>query len=222
MKCSKCGQEIPDDSMFCEQCGAQVSQKQRKECMVSVKWLLLATVLFVSSANFWALEMIWYGAHQGYWALGSWYLIPVISFMLFAICMGMVIKKKISWVFMILMFCIFLSNVVIVIIADNGRTEYTTNYSFSMNKWDLYLTAKVGDAWNNVDENDMKRIVDKIKSDVRFNEEYEMPRYEPVENYQSSLQRVEDSAFVICGIEGFMVVLYLIYAFVAYKKGWQC
>lgn len=222
MKCSKCGQEIPDDSMFCEQCGAQVSQKQRKECMVSVKWLLLATVLFVSSANFWALEMIWYGAHQGYWALGSWYLIPVISFMLFAICMGMVIKKKISWVFMILMFCIFLSNVVIVIIADNGRTEYTTNYSFSMNKWDLYLTAKVGDAWNNVDENDMKRIVDKIKSDVRFNEEYEMPRYEPVENYQSSLQRVGDSAFVICGIEGFMVVLYLIYAFVAYKKGWQC
>ena len=46
MKCKHCGAEIPDDSVYCEQCGKRVAGKGKK--IAAIVWGLMSLLVSIS------------------------------------------------------------------------------------------------------------------------------------------------------------------------------
>lgn len=54
MKCPNCGEEIANESVFCEFCGTQIVKAITSSacCKVDVKWLLYVAMLFIYGFNY--------------------------------------------------------------------------------------------------------------------------------------------------------------------------
>lgn len=112
MKCTKCNSEIPDDSLFCEQCGHLLSpmNSQAATCDISlVKWLLYGMMFVLCAMN------LLVGFHfdtddsvDSVYFL--WWIIPFLSLIIVVVSFVLTKKKKISVRFTVIMFILFGTN----------------------------------------------------------------------------------------------------------------
>ena len=224
MKCKQCNTEIADNSVFCEYCGARVNNN-RTECLINIQWLLLISMVLVSSTNLLFLDKLIIDALIFHWVnYLPWCLVPVLSFIILAICLVMAFKKRISWIFSSLMFCFFAINIIMFGFATYHLSENCTEgYKVTM--------VKCGRHWNsdfiygkNVTEDEVGAKLQEIVSLIPFNNESfgeeEKPYYSSFDIYDDAVASTDD-AYIFSIVEGFIILFYLVYVCFARKKGWQ-
>ena len=64
MRCSKCGREMPDDSLFCPECGEKANCRTKKRKRKRLKDVLIVDVCFQMTAAFvLSAENVWEQRH---------------------------------------------------------------------------------------------------------------------------------------------------------------
>ncbi len=135
MKCSKCGNEIANDSVFCEFCGTKVENSKtilvRQNKQVDIRWCLLPAMLIISIA----VGFVYYnlGFAYNYYSYDYCYdhsdavygrillsillfldcffsFLTIISTLLFLITLWYAIKKRIRLSFILIMGIMCLSH----------------------------------------------------------------------------------------------------------------
>jgi len=83
MKCSICGNEIANDSLFCENCGTKTRQDEQRIKKVDIRWALLPAMLIATFAM-WMRWVIYKADYQtDFLSLGILALIsPTILFLI--------------------------------------------------------------------------------------------------------------------------------------------
>lgn len=121
MKCPKCKSEIPNDSLFCEQCGKKIEKEKSDIKRVDVRWCLLPA-MFLSTCLVYMFHYHSVSYRQGYFDHGWIWLIPVIILFVFSIYYG--IKKTVRPSFVLTMLLLFVSNLFMFVVADNHASEF--------------------------------------------------------------------------------------------------
>jgi len=109
MKCPKCGNEIADDSMFCEYCGEQIGKSEYK---VHVKWLLYVAMIFTCILNYFIMEV------QTYEAVIVGFCLLIIQLCVFIPASVLFYKKRITYPIFVLALLLFIANVLIFVDAS--------------------------------------------------------------------------------------------------------
>jgi len=126
MKCPKCGNEIANDSLFCEYCGTRIHKANvsNAECKVHVKWLLYVSMLFTCALNCFVFEVPYY--HLG--GAVIWPLLVQIGIFIFASYLRY--KKRIAILMLLLSLFMLIVNILFCIDAltfdgfpDSSREE---------------------------------------------------------------------------------------------------
>ena len=113
MKCKHCGEEITDDSKFCEFCGTSIESTNNKtilqECKVNIQWLLYVAMLFTCMLNYFMMEIQAYEANI--LATG----LIFVQLCIFIPSLVLCLKKKIFPSMLILSLFLLLGNLMILI-----------------------------------------------------------------------------------------------------------
>lgn len=132
MKCSKCGNEIANDSVFCEFCGTKVENSKtilvRQNKQVDIRWCLLPAMLIISIAV---------GFVYDNFAFLSF--LTIISTLLFLITLWYAIKKRIRLSFILIMGIMCLSHWYFLNFIDYYITIFFTCLFFSL----LYIIYEI-------------------------------------------------------------------------------
>ena len=99
MQCPKCGNEIANDSQFCEFCGAQI-KKTISDGRVDVRWALLPAMITTAVAMYFSLTVYWLYK----WGIPSYSLLPMsLAIVLFGATVWCRIKKVVPTSFVLIM-----------------------------------------------------------------------------------------------------------------------
>ena len=117
MKCKYCGEEIADDSMFCEHCGKSLHHINKRDstCDIRlVKWLLYGMMFVLCASNLLVIIHlnISNSMDSGATVRTLWGIVPFLSLIVFVISLVLTIKKKLSIVFTVVLFLLFSANTV--------------------------------------------------------------------------------------------------------------
>lgn len=222
MRCNHCGTEIANDSKFCEHCGKTV-KKQTSECTVHVQWLFLLAMALVSASNWGFHEYLWHEAECfHHWDWEAWGLVPVLSFAIFVPCLVLTVKKKLSVVFTVFMFAIFATNTAMVIVIGDLESTCSTGYEIRVYKkgvfvGEQFLFSQYGILFN-VDDKEKK--INEIKSAIDYKKGDSLDCYE-FHSYCDALYDLECIVKLFSSLEVVFGIFYLVYAIIAYKRGWQ-
>lgn len=139
MKCPKCGKDIANDSLFCEFCGEQVDTGGNKinEYLIPIRWLLFVAMGLISSSNAFFYEYI--DCRKDYWDWVTWSVVPLLSFIVCIPCFILTWKKKLSRIFTLLMFSLFVLNTTIVVFIAELESHYETDYHWIIYKGDIAI-----------------------------------------------------------------------------------
>ena len=227
MKCSKCGKLIANDSNFCEYCGAVIKEISSTEFKrVDIRWALLPAMLISTYAIF----VMW--SHMNYSPSYITESAPIAicpPVILFLVTLWYGIKKKVVFSFVLIIGAFLLSCCGMFFDIVNHPEYYEYSRSISWENGNSYreLELKIngeesekgllhGDEWNDVDRN-LKSFQESISQKLQ---------QEGATNITSN---DAPSAQLYAGggtswVETYNVILlllmllYLIYAFIAYKK----
>ncbi len=214
MKCKCCGEEIADDSKFYEFCGKKTGQKEYTTKHVDVRWCLLpAMILSTCLVYMFHYHSIPY--RQGYFEHGLVWLIPVV--ILFGLSVYYGLKKAIQPSLILVMTLLFAGNLAMFVISDNNPSEcyrIYTRITFSdtedeqNNDWFelFYLTFN-----NDFQETDRQAeiVCDALKEKGYIIND---------KNTATDTEYYASGSFDIAWCVIVLLLLYLIYAFVAHKK----
>lgn len=109
MKCKHCGEEIDNDSKFCEFCGKSTSLPNVTCSASLVKWLLYGVMFVLCAANL-IVGMAIEGPSNDDAVYFLWWIIPFLSLIICIISLVLTIRKKIPAMFTIVMFLLFGAN----------------------------------------------------------------------------------------------------------------
>ncbi len=139
MRCSKCGKEIANDSLFCEYCGEQMGKPEYK---VHVKWLLYVAMLFTCVLNYFIMEV------QTYEADIVGFCLMIIQLCVFVPASVLCYKKRIDYPVFILALWLLIANVSIFIDAsmfdgyihwDDGTKAHADHYGDGSHNSSLFI-----------------------------------------------------------------------------------
>ena len=248
MKCQKCGAEIAYGSTFCEYCGTKSGKnEQASECTVHVRWLLLLAMVLVSAANLGFMEYLWDEVvFKNDWEWEGWLSIPILSFIICIPSLVLYIKKKISLVFTSLMFGVFALNVVLVAKVGDMESDYETGYHIVFYKGDEIVkeedfiafdeycdcnnvTDKIISAltctdcctkYISVTNDELTKHIEDVKFSFKFGEKDREPYCYEEQFYSGfTLEKLKVVVSLILFLEVLLGILYLIYAYIAHKRG---
>lgn len=115
MKCPKCGNEIADDSNFCEFCGTQILKVNSK--LVDIRWCLLLVMISVTYPIF----MVWNQFEFTNSQMSDLILPIVVLIVLFLIIIWCRIKRIVTQSFVLIMSVLLLLNCAF--LYDIGQAE---------------------------------------------------------------------------------------------------
>lgn len=107
MKCPKCGEEIANDSVFCEYCGTKTRNDEQPIKTIDIRWALLPAMFIatVMIATIWGI---------GTCKMYICYKIPPLTIfpvVLFIITLWYGIKRKVAISFVLIMGLFLISNI---------------------------------------------------------------------------------------------------------------
>lgn len=223
MKCPKCGNEIANDSLFCEHCGTKTIKGEQQTKRVDIRWCLLPAMIIATIAMGFAAES-WdiYLFHGQDHNVIPFFVVPSSIFI--ASCFYG-IKKLVPASFVILIAMLFGINCMILYDSVNtddvyryevdavykpgGRIYLSTVYNYYMNNEEKVKDELLECA--DVLEEKFKADA-KLPRDYRTNEKYISTKEEHYTGWKGYM------AFFYLSI---VLVVYLIYAILAHKKGWR-
>ena len=232
MKCPKCGKEIADDSQFCEFCGAQIKETTaQSEKSINIRWALILAMLIATVAMYFAYNS-WRIRNFGEW-VNSTLPALVIAILLFGVSCWMLIKKYIPFSAMIVMGLLFTTNIIMFngsIHTINSCQYYSTvcwegdedifKYGGSV---DLYLPANYyiinENAAKNILRSISQHVVDDLSNEGRRTYNLDYQHYGFKRKYVFYPDPIWGISGIIVAISLFF--LYIVYTFIAYKKGWK-
>lgn len=228
MKCPKCGEEIANDSVFCEYCGSQIKKENVKR--VDIRWALLPAMLITTYALF---EVWWVVQLQDYkllWAIGT---IPfALSMLIFIYTLQKAFKKEVAKSFLLMVFMLAIANGTMEYGLLNPAVKCETDteaWWTPANREESYreqtTICSTSDFWGDPDfvkeRNDYfrRRTKEMIEDALRANGANDICFEDYIyEEYHASMDDVSTS--ILC-IVSFFFFIYVIYAFIASKKGWK-
>lgn len=224
MKCSNCGNEIANDSLFCEYCGTQIIKDEVKR--IDIRWCLLPAMIIATIAMGFASESWDILLHGGYdHNVEPFFVIPLC---LFLISCWYGIKKVVPPSFVITIVILFGINCKILYDSVHTRDsyKYSVNISWS-HDYDVYGGGyggiTLGSFYNYSWKNEEKVKEELLRCALALKEEL---KEKGSTIGEGSIYR---EMFINTGWKGynaFFIVLiitlvYLIYTFIAHKKGWK-
>lgn len=229
MKCPKCGKEIANDSAFCEYCGEPI-KKNRKYAIrrTDIRWILLIAMAIASFAMVISFDSATV-RNWNQWFQSMCALVPGLVLVIVALVYA--IRKLVPWSFMIIMAILAFMNGAMCDGAMDGIQSQNRAYI----RVDYHPDVQVYDYSNSLElfSTDYEWVWS------GYEEEIPDEKYEEIEKYAEmiaadlrkqgnavSLDRDVERNYYSYGwvswLIGEFVVLfvYLIYAFIAYKKKW--
>lgn len=208
MKCSKCGNEIANDSMFCEYCGSQIKEDNAKK--VDVRWSLLPVMLITTYAMLFPLEI--YGRSLYY---GWNRLLFIIPISLLTYTLYLAYKKKTPKSFVLMMFALFIANSAIEYKQLSLTMDIdSTIYSDCEHSEHARLRNGFCNSYHNT-VGYFNSFVIKLNEDGESN--IRIGDLDEEGFYVYSMNAIIIEAFVFC----ILLPIYLVYAFIAHKRGWK-
>ena len=221
MKCPKCGKEIAEESKFCEYCGTKTI---KQECKIYVGWILLTGLLFMSLLNFVFWHINDYGTA---WSLSYNYLI-VLQCVILLVGLTMFFLKKIRAPLLVLLCVQFTIGVILCwdVIEHSFRSGKGGTWAYLYkNDYDTHINLKISPTTEAekvyADICSHTEAVEKLKD---FTQEISTPNsqyrihnlfWETSQSYSFWYH-----TFIFAWMDLTLVLLYFIYALIAYKKGW--
>ena len=234
MKCPKCNKEIPKDSNFCEQCGAEINE----DCVdrtthVDVRWALLPAMLIATFAM-WLLWLFCMFGDKGSIVDSSLFVMPA-SLISFLITLWCGIRKKVALSFVLIMVVLFLSNCVMLYgcVCPHEERVYSAYISWKDENCHYNDVTLANICWV---DNQNRMVPDGLSESeiLQRLKLYQQSLSSLIQQngaqdiYQGSVSKGRSCYYAthddwaiacLCMASG-MFVLYVIYAFVAYKKKW--
>ena len=229
MKCPKCGKEIANDSLFCEHCGTKTINGEQQTKRVDIRWCLLPSMIIATIAMGFAAES-WdiYLFHGQDHNVIPFFVVPSSIFV--ASCFYG-IKKLVPASFVILIVMLF---------SINCKMLYDSVYTWDSYRFEVDLT------WHDEDDfysgnygvislstGSYRKInnEEKVKNDLlecaRALEGKLKVDGKPIDcKDEHSIYRKTEYYTGWKGYRAFfylsiVLVVYLIYAILAHKKGWR-
>ena len=208
MKCSKCGNEIANDSMFCEYCGTQIKKDNVKK--VDVCWCLLPAMLITTYAMLCPLEI--YGRSL-YFGWNS--LLFIIPISIFIYSLYLAYKRKTPKSFALMMFALFIANSAIEYKQLSLQKDFdnTIYYGCEHSEHAMLRNGFMNNS-NNA-EGSFNSLVWKLDEVGESN--ITLGAYDELGFYAYSWDAIIIETLVFC----FLLPIYLVYAIIARKKGWK-
>lgn len=220
MKCSKCGNEIAEESKFCEFCGTKTI---KQECKIYVGWILLIGMLFMSLLNFvfWLIND--YGTA---WRLSYNYLI-VLQCVILLVGLTMFFLKKIRAPLLVLLCIQFMIGAILCwdVIEHSSHSEIgSTVTNLYKNDYDTHIKLKISPTTEENVYADIYSHTEAVEKLRDFVQEISTPnsKYRINSSFWQPLQSYIwwYHTFIFAWMDLALVLLYFIYALIAYKKGW--
>ena len=222
MKCPICGNEIANDSLFCEYCGTPIKIDNTKH--VDIRWALLPAMLIATFAM-WVRWIIYKADYQtDFVLLGLFALIsPTI---LFLVSLFYWIKKKVPTSFFLIMTCFFYLNCSMFIGFLDLNCEYIYKTDISWHDGHNERSVELYNETMAFDESDKeslrqgrREIIDALEKNgmVVGNEDDYIYASKCYYNTGGN-QDIGELSFLLTSV---LFILYLIYALIAQKKGWK-
>lgn len=249
MKCPKCGNEIANDSLFCEHCGTKTINGEQQTKRVDIRWCLLPAMIIATIAMGFASESSDIYLRNGqYMNVIPFFVVPSSIFI--ASCFYG-IKKLVPASFVILIVMLFGINCKILYDSVNTADVYRYEVYAECNDSNAYNTSGTsqipfsdglyrslcsGDAFVCVStvynyyikneekvKNDLLECAEFLEEKFRADGKLRRRDYDTPERYISKKEEH------YTGWKGYMaffylsivLVVYLIYAIPAHKKGWR-
>ena len=218
MKCKQCGAEISNDSQFCEYCGKSTKQKKYFTKQVDVRWCLLLSMLIATVA----MRISEFSCDlRGFDNPNCTYLTFVFPMALFAFTLWYGIKKLVPISFVV---------IIGVLLVMNGKMLYETLYThevytsvYDIGWTDNCLTYHRVELSGMYDYNltdpekekeQLQMFANIIKQELSESgiDDSDVSYHKKYEYYPNSHSWGMDFGAL------FLLLVYLIYAFVAHKK----
>ena len=107
MKCPKCGQEIANDSAYCEFCGETIKENSsNNQLRVNIRWVLLPAMILTTIALWTHYE----SGNERPSIINSAFITFLPSALILILSIWFFIRKKITWLFFFIIGVLFLSN----------------------------------------------------------------------------------------------------------------
>lgn len=208
MKCSKCGNEIANDSLFCEYCGTQIIKDNVKK--VDVRWCLLPAMLITTYAMLCPLEMCGRSLYLGWNSL-----LIIIPISLFTYTLYLAYKKKTPKSFVLMMFALLIANSAIEYKQLSLNMDIdSTIHSDCEHSEHMGLRNRFFNNYSNI-MGCFNSCVDELNEVGESN--IGLDDYDELGFYAYSWYAIIIEAFVFC----ILLPIYLVYAIIARKKGWK-
>ncbi len=234
MKCSKCGKEIANDSLFCEYCGTEIKKdnanKESNTKRVDIRWALLPAMLMAT----FMVMCIWGIGTCEMFIVQNAYLGVILSIIIFLITIWYSIKRRVPISFVLIMGLFLISNCGMFydLNSRNGYMDIYTVVSWNENATakDITLSMKVptdnhgcylGEEWYNAEKflNSCQQLLaQKLKQDgavgVNADSSYISASPYITTSGRSWLETYNPICFAL-------LLFYIIYAFIAHKRAWR-
>lgn len=223
MKCPKCGKEIVNDSLFCEYCGTETKRHNMK---VDIRWALLLAMFVATIAMGFASEsrqlLLW-----GYWdhSTAPAFVFPLCFFI--ASC-WYAIRKSVPPSFIIIMGLLFSFNCLM--LQDSFHTSHCYRYEMNVS-WHDDENYNMGYGGVSLLSDYNYSLLDKDKAikeleDMAFALSDKLQKdgkkqCEVGSMYCDSRYYTKWDMWGAFAIALLITIMYLIYVFVANKKGWS-
>ena len=208
MKCPKCGNEIANDSLFCEYCGTQIIKDEVKR--IDIRWCLLPAMLITSYAMLCPLEIYGRSLYFGWNSL--LFIIPIL---LFTYTLYLAYKKKTPKSFVLMMFALLIANSAIEYKQRSLKMDIdSTIYSECEHSEHARLRNGFVNSSHNTEAyfNSFVYELNEVgESNIGWGD------YDELGFYAYSWWAIIIEAFVFC----ILLPIYLVYAFIAHKRGWK-
>lgn len=227
MICPKCGEEIANDSLFCEYCGTQIIKDKVKR--VDIRWALLPAMLITTYALFelwWLVQL----DNNFLWVIGA---IPfTLSLLIFIYTLPKAFKKEVPKSFLLMMLMLLIANGTMEYGLLNPEVRYETDTDVwwtPANREESYkeFTTICQTSYSSDDPDFVRergdyfrrRTKDMIEDALRANGACDIYFEDNIyKEYHASMDYVP--IFILCVVL-FFFFIYLVYAFIAHKKGWK-
>ena len=232
MKCSKCGKEIANDSVFCEYCGTKTRNDEQPIKTIDIRWALLPAMLIASIAAASILRM----QDCRIWVYDQQLLCTTIPAVLFIIALFIItiwygIKRLVPKSFVLIMGLFFISNCGLLLYDALDRHE--TLNAHMLVSWgnggtclelsnDILPLANTGYSVDHIDNkkklliSSSQKICQKLKeegvNDFEASEVWTYYYYQWGHIFEANCAMM----FVLS-----LSLLYIIYAYWAPRKGWK-
>ncbi len=184
---------------------------------MDIRWALLPAMLFATIAImvFWSENEYTVDSHYIFGCV----IVPLVTITFLIVAMWVIVKKKVTYSFCLLMTTFFLLNGALVV--DTLDAVYATKRIYKIqssneNIGETSLEIKYRSTWllHNMVDSMWESMISKLENEGID----DIAEYGYDEQYYRN--QCHDTGIVAIGIASFLLVFYFIYAVIAHKRGW--